>query len=48
MFGIYKKKSWCCIIVVDTLEDAQRLVGERTDLEIREILEWGNTNKETK
>ena len=39
-YGIFKKSVWKCLITLDSLEQAKKLIKNRNDLEIREIIEY--------
>ena len=38
-YGIFKKKSWYCLVICNTQDEAKKMIKNRSDLEIREIIE---------
>lgn len=37
-YGIFKKGDYKCLVAFETKEEAQKCIGTRKDLEIREII----------
>lgn len=42
-YGIFRKGDYKCLIAFETKEEAEKLIGNRQDLEVREIIDENTT-----